>query len=33
MKFLPLLFYFLMFEPEDDQLFHAAVGIGAGFAS
>lgn len=33
MKFLPLLFYFLMFEPEDDRLFHAAVGIGAGFAS
>ena len=33
MKFLPLLFYFLMFEPDDDRLFHAAVGIGAGFAS
>ena len=33
MKFLPLLFYFLMFEPPDDRLFHAAVGIGAGFAS
>ena len=33
MKFLPLLFYFLMFDPEDDRLFHAAVGIGAGFAS
>ena len=33
MKFLPLLFYFLMFDPEDDQLFHAAIGIGAGFAS
>ena len=33
MKFLPLLFYFLMFEPQDDQLFHVAVGIGAGFAS
>ncbi|MCR5486747.1 MAG: PrsW family intramembrane metalloprotease [Lachnospiraceae bacterium] len=33
MKFLPLLFYFLMFEPEDDRLFTAAVGIGAGFAS
>ena len=33
MKFLPLLFYFLMFEPQDDRLFHAAVGIGAGFAS
>lgn len=33
MKFLPLLFYFLMFEPTDDHLFHAAVGIGVGFAS
>ncbi len=33
MKFLPLLFFFLMFEPRDDRLFHAAVGIGAGFAS
>ena len=33
MKFLPLLFYFLMFDPEDDRLFHAAIGIGAGFAS
>ena len=33
MKFLPLLFYFLMFDPEDDNLFHAAIGIGAGFAS
>ena len=33
MKFLPLLFYFLMFAPDDDRLFHAAVGVGAGFAS
>jgi len=33
MKFLPLLFYFLMFDPADNHLFHAAVGIGAGFAS
>ncbi len=33
MKFLPLLFYFLMFQPEDEQLFLAAVGLGAGFAS
>ena len=33
MKFLPLLFYFIMFDPQDDRLFHAAVGIGAGFAS
>ena len=33
MKLLPLLFYFIMFEPENDSLFHAAVGVGAGFAS
>ena len=33
MKFLPLLFYFLMLEPGDNRLFTAAVGIGAGFAS
>ena len=33
MKVLPLLFFFLMFEPEDDRLIHAAVGVGAGFAS
>ena len=33
MKFLPLLFYFLMFDPDDDHLFLSAVGIGAGFAS
>ena len=33
MKFLPLLFYFLMFDSDDDQLFLSAVGIGAGFAS
>ena len=33
MKFLPLLFFFLMFDSEDDKLFHAAIGIGAGFAS
>ena len=33
MKFLPLLFYFLMFEPDDDRLFTSAVGVGAGFAS
>ena len=32
-KFLPLLYYFLMFCPGDDRLFHAAVGVGAGFAS
>jgi len=33
MKFLPLLFYFLMFEPGDEELFFMAVGLGAGFAS
>ena len=33
MKFLPLLFYFYMFEPDDDSIFLAAVGVGAGFAS
>ncbi|HAU99594.1 MAG TPA: hypothetical protein DCW47_00155 [Lachnospiraceae bacterium] len=33
MKFLPLIFYFLMLQPEDDRLLHAAAGIGAGFAS
>lgn len=33
MKFLPLLFFFMMFDPEDDRLIHAAVGVGAGFAS
>ena len=33
MKFLPLLFYFFMFEPDDDSLFLADVGMGAGFAS
>ncbi|MBO5552346.1 MAG: PrsW family intramembrane metalloprotease, partial [Lachnospiraceae bacterium] len=33
MKFLPLLFYALMFAPDDDRLFTAAVGVGAGFAS
>ena len=33
MKFLPLLFFYIMFEPEDDRIFNAAVGVGAGFAS
>lgn len=33
MKFLPLLFYYLMLVPDDDRLFVAAVGVGAGFAS
>ena len=29
MKFLPLLFYFHMFEPDDDNIFLASVGIGS----
>ena len=33
MKFLPLLFLYLLFEPTDEKLVHAATGIGAGFAS
>ena len=33
MKFLPHLFYFYMFEPDDESLFLAAVSLGAGFAS
>ena len=33
MKFLPLLFFYLLFEPTDEKLVHAATGIGAGFAS
>lgn len=33
MKFLPLLFCFLMFEPGDEELFLMAVGLGTGFAS
>ncbi len=33
MKFLPLLFCFVLLDPEDDRLFQAAIGIGAGFAS
>ena len=33
MKFLPLLFYFPMFDPDDAHLILAAVGVGAGFAS
>lgn len=32
-KFLPLLFYFFMFDPDDEKLFNAAVSLGAGFAS
>ncbi|MCR5102969.1 MAG: PrsW family intramembrane metalloprotease [Eubacterium sp.] len=31
-KFLPLLFYFFMFEPTDKELFNAAVGLGVGFS-
>ena len=31
-KFLPLLFYFYMFDPTDKELFNSAVGIGVGFS-
>ncbi|MBO7401875.1 MAG: PrsW family intramembrane metalloprotease [Lachnospiraceae bacterium] len=33
MKFVPLIFYMLLFEPADDQLYVFATGIGAGFAT
>ena len=33
MKLLPLLFYLLMFAPEDDSLHLCALGIGTGFAT
>lgn len=33
MKLLPLLFYFLIFEPEPQELPMAAIGIGVGFAT
>ena len=32
LKFLPLLFYLFMFDPEDESLFMVATGIGVGFA-
>lgn len=32
-KFLPLLFYLIMAEPEDDHFFLSGLGIGAGFAT
>ncbi len=32
MKFLPLLLYLLMFIPEEDAFFLAAIGLGTGFA-
>ena len=32
-KFLPLIFYALLFEPKDDSLYIFATGIGAGFAT
>lgn len=32
-KLLPLLFYFLVFEPEPSQLTPAAIAIGGGFAT
>ena len=33
MKLLPLLFYFLIFEPEPEKLPGAAIAIGVGFAT
>ena len=33
MKFLPLLFYVMMFLPENDDMYLVALGIGAGFAT
>jgi RsiW-degrading membrane proteinase PrsW (M82 family) len=33
MKFCPLLFYFLVMEPDDDRIIGAAVGVGVGFAT
>ncbi len=33
MKFLPLLFYLLMFDPVDDNVYLSALGIGTGFAT
>ncbi len=33
MKFLPLLFYVMMFLPESDDMYLVALGIGAGFAT
>lgn len=32
MKLMPLLFYFYMFEPDDDALIFFAIGIGTGFS-
>jgi len=33
MKLLPLIFYIIIFEPEDDVMFVVALGIGLGFAT
>jgi len=33
LKLLPLLFYFLVFEPSPDSLFSSAVAVGVGFAT
>ena len=33
LKFLPVLFYFYLFEPKDDDLMLMAIGIGVGFAT
>lgn len=33
MKLLPILFYLVLFEPEDENIFLAGLGVGAGFAT
>ena len=33
MKFLPLLFYLLLFEPRVDEIFPASIAVGTGFAT
>ncbi|MBR6476292.1 MAG: PrsW family intramembrane metalloprotease [Lachnospiraceae bacterium] len=33
MKILPLIFYVIVFEPADDRIFIAALGLGLGFAT
>lgn len=32
-KFLPILFYLVLFEPEDERVFLAGLGVGSGFAT
>lgn len=33
MKFVPVLLYLLLLSPSDDELIHASIGVGAGFAT